>query len=194
MKKHVIGKLALAVIFAVSNSAMAANRSAAQARSDAGFVGEMNLEFGGDEIAQISFVDGSTQKIRTGQGVGLNGGGHFRPAGWDVDFSGTLGYKYVTTKATNADINIGRVTFKLLATYDPFDSWWVGAGPEWHMGTKYDGDGFTPNVKFQDSVGLTIRVGWRWVGLSYTNMEYKVQSTGRKVDASSIGLLVWWRG
>lgn len=152
-----------------------------------GFVFEGDLEYGGDDIATLEFVDGSSQDIKTGQGVTLALGGHYRAAGSPFSMRGTIGYKYVTTKASNADISIGRTVFELVGNYLFANDWWVAAGLTHHSGIKFDGDGFAPDIDFKDATGPTLEVGWRWIALSYTNLEYKGKYGG-EADASSVGL------
>jgi hypothetical protein len=163
--------------------------------SDFGFVGELDLEFGGDQVASVLYTNGSTQGVNAGQGGTLALGMHYRPARWDVDLSATLGYKYVTTAASNADINISRTVLQVLATYDPADSWWVGAGPVWHNGVKFDVGGLGRNLDLGNSTGFTLQAGWKWIGVTYTKMDYTEVTTGRgyKYDASAVGITLRWK-
>jgi hypothetical protein len=198
MKMQVSSLIAMLSLASWSGSALAADKgknSTLHAASDFGFVGEFDAEFGGDEVASVLFTNGSDQGVDAGQGVTLAIGMHYRPAGWDVDFSGTLGYKFVTTAASNADIGITRSVFQVLATYDPADSWWIAAGPVWHNGVKFDADGYGANIDFGSATGLTVQAGWKWIGLTYTNMEYTEIYRGREInyDASAIGLTLRWR-
>ena len=191
MNKRIIVAMSALVLGGVDVQASAADVSRGSS-GHFGFVGELDLEFGGDDIAEVQFTNGSTQTVKAGQGGTLAIGGHYRPANSDFDFSATVGYKFVTTAASNADIGVDRVVFKALVIYDPANSWWVAAGPVWHDGTKFHGDGFVSDIKFDDAVGFTAQAGWKWIGLTYTNMEYKFR--GIKVDGSSIGLSLTWRG
>lgn len=150
------------------------------------FLFEGDLEYGGDRVATVSFTDGSTQDVRAGQGVSLALGAHYRG---DSPFSvrGTVGYKYVTTAASNADISMSRVVFEVLGNYAWPNGWWTGVGLTHHTNIKFKGDGFGPDVDFDDATGPTVELGWRWFALSYTNMKYKSEFGG-DVDASSLGL------
>ncbi len=160
-----------------------------------GFAAALDAEFGGDDILKVKFTNGSTQTMHAGQGVGFNVGAHYRPENSKFDFLGTIGYKYVTTAANNADIHLDRVVFKLAAYYDLTDTWWVSAGPVWHTGVHLKGDGFTSDVNFSDAVGFNFSVGWRWIGIGYTNMSYEAERPFvGKVDASNFGIYLQWRG
>jgi hypothetical protein len=85
---------------------------------------------------------------------------------------------------------------QLLATYDPSDTWWVAAGPVWHNDVKFDADGFGQNIALGNATGVTLQVGWKWIGLTYTKMEYVEETTGYdiKFNADAVGLTLRWRG
>jgi hypothetical protein len=161
---------------------------AADRQEGFGFVMEADLEYGGDAIATVNFTDGSDQDIKAGQGVSVAMGAHYRSSA-ESPFSvrGTLGYKYTATAASNADINLGRVVFEVLGNYAWDNNWWVGAGVTRHSNIKLHGDGFGPNAAFDDATGPTVEVGWRWIALSYTQIEY-TDEFGSDWDASSLGL------
>jgi hypothetical protein len=156
-----------------------------------GFVGELVLEFGGDNVARVFFTNGGTQDVKAGQGGTLALGGHYRPATVPIDLVATLGYKFVTTAASNADIGITRVVIQAVGLYDPTGEWFVGGGPVLHTATKFDGGGLISDVNFDPSIGLTLQAGYKWIGLTGTFMTYK--AGGASVNASAIGLSVRWR-
>ncbi len=149
---------------------------------------ECDLEYGGDDIATVEFTDGSGQHVKTAQGVTAAIGGQYR-ASADSPFSvrGTVGYKYVTTAASNADIHIGRVVYELVGGYVWDSGWRLGAGITHHSNIKFDADGFGQDVRFDDATGPTVELGWRWIALSYTQLDY-TDEYGGNWDASSFGL------
>ena len=56
--------------------------------------------------------------MHAGQGISLGIGGYVRPSDRvRIQLSGVLGFKYVTTAADNADINLSRTVLKVNATY-----------------------------------------------------------------------------
>jgi hypothetical protein len=152
-----------------------------------GFAIEADLEYGGDDLATLEFTDGSSQDIKAGQGVTIALGGHYRAAESPFSVRGTVGYKYVTTQASNADISVGRTVFEVVGNYLWDSGWWIGGGITHHSSIKFDADGFGPDVKFDDATGPTVEVGWRWIALSYTKLDYK-DPFGGEWDASSVGL------
>lgn len=157
-----------------------------------GFVLEGVAEFGGDEVATVYFEDGDDQDVKTGQGVTAAVGGHYRTAGFSYwDFRATGGYKYVTTKADNADINISRLVWEVAADYVFPNKWWLGGGITHHSGIELDGDGYFEDVEFDDATGYTLEAGWSFIGVSYTGMDYKAY--GETVDASNFGVFLIWK-
>lgn len=151
-----------------------------------GVIFEADLEFGGDDLATVSFTDGSSQDIAAGQGLSVAMGAHYRGTS-PFSVRGTVGYKYVTTAATNADISLGRMVFEVAGNYLWPSDWWLGVGLTHHTGIEFNGDGFGPDVDFEDATGPTVELGWRWIALSYTKMEY-TDEFGGDWDASSLGL------
>ncbi|MES1195933.1 MAG: hypothetical protein ABUL58_03215, partial [Steroidobacter sp.] len=161
--------------------------------SGLGFVVSGAAEFGGDSVATVIYTDNSTQSVNAGQGVTVSVGGHYRFSSIPLDIMATVGYKYVTTKASNVNIYIGRVVPALQVSYWFTDSWWVGAGPTWHTNNEFHGGQVAntlnqdPNLKFDTALGATVQAGWKFVALTYTNIKYKDQSNF-KYDASNFGL------
>lgn len=181
--------LACAMLGALAGPAVAADDSGAKF----GFLVGADLEYGGDDIITVSFTDGSDQDIKTGQGATLSVGGYFKPqesSGFSA--RATVGYKFVTTAASNADIGIDRIVYELVGDYEWANGFWVGAGLVQHTGVKLDGDGFGPDVDFDDATGITAELGWRWIGLTYTKIDYE-DEFGGEWDADSVGLSFIWR-
>lgn len=195
MMKSLISAVAL---LALANSAFAASRSADNGYdngydngdtrdSHLGFVVQGNFEFGGDKIAQVFYTNGENQSVNAGQGVTLAVGGHYQFASPKLDISATLGYKYVTTKASNANIYVGRTVVEVLGSYSFTDSWWMGVGPVWHVNNSFHGDTYLQNRNFDKALGFTGKVGWKFVALSYTSINYNDQFKN-KYNASNVGV------
>jgi hypothetical protein len=158
-----------------------------------GFLVEGDIEYGGDDVVTVSFKDGSTQDIKAGQGATVAVGGYFKPEeSSPFSLRATVGYKFVTTAASNADIGIDRIVYELVGDYDWPTGWHVGAGLARHTNIKFDADGFGRNMSFDDATGVTAELGWKWISLSYTAIDYK-DELGRKWNAGSVGLAVAWR-
>ncbi len=158
-----------------------------------GFLMNLDLEYGGDDLVTLSFEDGDSQDIKAGQGIAFALGGWFRPSdSVPLEIQGALGYKFVTTAADNADIKITRTTLQLNAVYRFQNDWYVGAGLVRHMSPELDGDGWFEDIEFDDATGFTAEVGWKWIGLHLTSMDYSADGF-EDADAGNIGLRFTWR-
>ena len=74
------------------------------------FVLEGGFEFGGDEVLELLFTNGDTQKLTAGQGGTIAAGLQFHPASVPrLSIAGTIGYKFVTNASENANVGITRV-------------------------------------------------------------------------------------
>jgi hypothetical protein len=159
----------------------------------AGFLVQTDMEFGGDTVATVNFEDGDTQDVHAGQGLSFGIGAYLRPSEKvPVEIAGIVGYKFVTTAASNADINLSRTVWKLNATWWFEKGWFVTAGLTHHSSPTLDGDDFFEDVSFDDATGISAEVGWRWIALRYTNIDYSLPGF-EDTDASSIGLGFTWR-
>lgn len=163
-----------------------------QPQAHFGPVLEFDADFGGDNVARVFYVDGSTQDIKAGQGITPAAGLHYQLAAEPLDLAVMVGYKFVTTRASNVDVHIDRVEIKALGTYELPRHFWLDAGPVWHTGIKFHGGGYVPDFSFNDAIGVTAGFGWRWFGVAYTHIRYDSDITG-SLDASNVGLTVAWK-
>jgi hypothetical protein len=153
-----------------------------------GIVIEGGVEFGGDDVATIGFNDGSEQDITAGEGLTFGGGVFVRPdVSSPFELRGTVGYKFTRTQDSDADIEMKRTVWEVVATYALDSQFWVGGGVSHHSAIKFDADGFGPDLEFDDATGFTLEIGWAWLVLSYTGIEYTDEG-GTDYDASNFGV------
>ena len=188
----VIHAVALCLAVSVTSRAHAEWGEATGTPGHLGVVLDTAAEWGGDNLIDVVYRHGYTQHIRAGQGVTLGGGIHYRPVGFPVDFAATVGWKFVRTSDLDTDLGIDRAVIELTGTVPLGNHFWVTAGPVWHTSTKLNGDGFIPDVNFDDAVGGMVGFGWRWIGVRYTNIKYRGDFPG-SVDASSGGITFAWK-
>ena len=94
-----------------------------------GFLGQLDLDFGGDDVATLAFTNGESQNVKAGQGMAFGIGGWFRPVeSVPFELQGILGYKVVFTAADNADIKMTRTTLQLNGIYRFANDWYAGGG------------------------------------------------------------------
>jgi Outer membrane protein beta-barrel domain len=193
-------KLLLAALFALGALTLAAHARAGGKAADlgprGGLLAQVDADFGGDKVATVFFEDDSDQDITAGQGLALSVGGYFRPvANSRFELEGSVGYKYATTKATNADVHLSRTLLQLEGLYRWPNGFYVGAGLMHHLGPTIHGDGFFDDVEFDDASGLNVEIGWRWISVHYVDMSYSTDDGlfDDDVDASHVGLRFTWR-
>jgi hypothetical protein len=162
-----------------------------------GFLAQVDLDFGGDEVATVYFEDDDSQDLTAGQGVSLSVGGYFRPiASSPFEIEASIGYKYATTQAENADINVSRTLLQLEGLYRWPNGFFVGAGLMHHVSPQLEGDGFFDDVRFDDATGLNLEIGWRWISVHYTDIGYSnefLDFIGEEIDASHVGIRFTYR-
>jgi hypothetical protein len=188
MKKFVHAALLAAVALSATTLA-----HAEETARRGGFLAQLDLDFGGDDLATLSFTNGESQNVKAGQGVAFGFGGYFRPVeSVPFELQGILGYKVVFTAADNADIKVTRATLQFNGIYRFANDWYIGAGYAQHMSPELDGDGFFEDIEFDDATGFNAEIGWKWIGLHYTSMDYS--SAGYEdVDASHVGIRFTYR-
>lgn len=156
-----------------------------------GWVFDGTLEMGGDMLLELTFTDGSKQKIYTGQGGTISFGAEARPSGMpNLGIRGLAGFKFTSTAADDANIMFTRIPIEVVASYYLPRDVRIGAGLAYHTAVKFNGDGFVSDVNFDPAAGATVELGWKWAALTYTAMEY--QANGGSIDASAIGLSFSW--
>lgn len=146
------------------------------------------LEFGGDEVAKVFFTNGGDQSVNAGQGGAAHIGLEYAFDGFEnLRLRSTIGYKYVTTAAENANITLTRIPIHATLNYVVKDNGLrLSAGIASHRNIKFNGDGFLPTFEFLPSTGPIFEVAYAWIGVSYTSMKYTGASYS--YDASCIGV------
>lgn len=144
------------------------------------------LEMGGDKVAQVYFTNGEDQSVNAGQGGSLL-------AALDYSLSknfglrAVVGYKYVTTAATNANITLTRFPIRLSGVVHFNPQWWASAGYATQQRIVFKGDGFLDNIKLSTSGGPHVELGYKQFFLSYTGMKYE-DNRNVVYNASCFGL------
>jgi hypothetical protein len=155
-----------------------------------GFLVGAALEFGGDDIAEVYFTDGSTQKMNAGQGGTLFAGGQVRLTKSEKLFlRGSVGIKYLTTKADNVHVRLTRIPLQLSLNYMPVKKVRLAAGIVSHQAINLKFDGIGEDAKFKSSPGVQLEAGYGLFALSYTIMKYK-DDNDQSFNANAIGLTI----
>ena len=158
--------------------------------SNAKFLIEGGIEYGGDEILKVYFINGGDQTMKAGQGGFISVGGEFQsPKMPSLLLRTTIGIKYNTTAADNANIRLTRIPINVVGYWKATKDVRLGIGATSHQNVKFKGDGFVDDIDFTSSIGPRFEVGYKWCALTYTSTKYKNQA-GKAVSASSLGLSV----
>lgn len=148
------------------------------------------LEFGGDNLAEVYFTDGSVQKMNAGQGGTVFAGGQLRLTKSEKLFlRGSVGFKYLTTKADNANIRLTRIPLQLSINYMPVKKWRFATGIVSHQAINLKFDGLGQDEKFTSAPGIQFEAGYGLFALSYTLLKYK-DANNASYSANAIGVTI----
>lgn len=148
------------------------------------------LEFGGDNLSDIYFTDGSKQTMNAGQGGTLFAGGQLRLTKSEKLFlRGSVGIKYLTTKADNAHIRLTRFPIQASLNYMPVKKFRLATGIVTHQAINLKFDGLGQDERFTSVPGLLFEAGYGAFALSYTAMTYK-NANNESYRANAIGITI----
>jgi len=154
------------------------------------FLIEGGAEYGGDEILKIFFDNGEDQSMKAGQGLYLAVGGQLEfLKAKNFMLRASVGIKYTTTAASNANINLTRIPINLMPYWKIKNDFRFGIGITTHQSIKLKGDGLVSDTSFKSSIGPKIEFGYKWVALTYTAINYKTDTID-DFSASSLGLAI----
>ena len=190
--KHLVAAGLLAVM-AVAAQVQAQDHTPADLGPRVGFLAQVDLDYGGDDVATVYFEDDDSQNVKAGQGMAISVGAYFRPiANSTFEIDASVGYKFSTTAASNADIGVERTMLQLGVSHRWPNGFYLGGGLVRNMSPTVDGDGFFEDIDFDDAQGFNLEIGWRWVALHYTDMTYE-SDLYEDVDASHFGVRFTYR-
>ena len=146
------------------------------------------IEFGGDDVIEVLFTTGETQSIRAGQGGFVEVGGQFQFSGLEkLLIRASVRFKYTTTAAENANIRFTRIPLVLAGHWMLNKDFRIGVGLAAHQSIRLKGNGFLDDTDFEGTIGPKFEIGYRWIGLTYTLMNY-VDEFDNEYNANSIGV------
>lgn len=151
---------------------------------------DATFEYGGDPVVEVTFTDGSSQKITAGQGGTFSFGADFRPTP-NFGVRALAGWKFATSAADNVTLMFTRFPVEAVASWYFTPDVRLGVGGTYHAAIKFDGDGLGPNLAFDPAVGATVELGWKAIALTYTNMNY-TDEPGAQYNASNVGVSLNW--
>jgi hypothetical protein len=173
---------------------------AAPARAQGNVRGIIRLggDFGGDQVLQFKYSNGTTPSVTAGGGMLLSGGAALELLGsaeQALDLQGMVGVKYRTIPpASNQNATWARFPVEGLLMYRAPFGMRIGGGAAVHLGNVLEATGATANnrVEFKPTPGYVTQAEYgrgHWsFDLRYTMMKYEVSSGGAgTVNANSLG-------
>lgn len=157
------------------------------------------LEFGGDKLVDVSYVDGSTSSIEAGRGLMLGGGLDFNCTEGNTTFcsQATVAIKWTSTRqAKNGIVDWYRYPIELVGYYKnnqiPVK---IGGGISYHVGNELKGshDASFLSTNFNNSVGLIILGDYSLpdnlsLGVRLTFINYKTDQFNETANGNSLGV------
>ncbi len=196
-------RLALcAIVLAWTGNAVAADGHSGTMMSGGGSGGlrpvlELGLYFGGDDLATVQFVSGTTETIETGGLLDISFG-FVKPMAPERELQVTLGYRFDSIDAINGSVDWSR--WVLEGKYFFLDGRSrFGAGLTYHMSPDLEINlaGFLPAVvSFDNALGLVgewdyLFLNNSYLGVKYTLIDYEVG--GVSANGNSLGIVYGFR-
>jgi len=148
------------------------------------------LEFGGDDVAKVLFTNGETQPVKAGQGVSISAGAQIQfPNVEKFLLRASVGYKYVTTQASNVNITLTRVPIQLTANLMVINKLRLSAGLVTHANVKFNSGGLGDDMTYKSNVGPVFEIAYGGVGISFTALKYK-DTANKSYSANSFGFTI----
>ena len=146
---------------------------------------------GGDKLVTVTFTNGDTESIRANEGLYVGGGISVLNDDKDIQFVGTVNYKYQSVSADNGDITWTRIPIDTLLFYR-WQKVRVGGGLTFQLSPKLKGSGAAGNINtnVDNAVGLLLQADYLLgkvnIGLRGTLVDFK--SGGATAKGNGVGI------
>ncbi|HEY1991065.1 MAG TPA: hypothetical protein VGH71_01295 [Gammaproteobacteria bacterium] len=154
------------------------------------FTVDMGVLFGGDKLAERTYVLGGTDSVYAGKALFADLGvlHDFTDSDWAL--KGTVGVQSGFSAGFGSDITFTRYPVDLVVLYTQGNQH-VGGGLTYHANPKLNGNGHVPDLVFKDAVGAVLEYQYRIFGVRYTNIRYRIDGPCRgrcSFDGSTLGV------
>lgn len=161
----------------------------------ADFAMQLGIDVGGETLATAVYTDGEESDVKAGQLFHL-AAGLVHPIGDQLEFQGTVGWKFDSASARNGEISFDRYPIEALL-FARSDRFRFGGGPTIHLNPTLDSDGAASSlgtVEFDNAVGFVAQIDMFVqrtlnLGLRTTFISYDTSVGGVSVEGNSIGLV-----
>ncbi|MFV2061436.1 MAG: hypothetical protein ACC653_12190 [Gammaproteobacteria bacterium] len=154
---------------------------------------EAGMHTGGDEISVLntngnpdSFKAGELMTMAIGPQIALSTTSNIRMMfGWKFNAMHSM-------NSSSDNIKFTRYPIDVMYFYQT-KKWNFGAGLSYHLNPEVSG--VLTNLKYDDALGYSVEIDYRFMGSfymggRYTTIDYKQETTGAKIDGSSIGFVM----
>jgi hypothetical protein len=148
-------------------------------------------DFGGEKIITVTFTNGDTQSIHANQGLYVGGGVSVLNDEKNLEFLGTVNFKYAGISAENGDVTWTRFPIDLLLFYRA-EKFRLGGGLTYVAGPKLKVSGIPGGgtVNVDDAIGLLVQADYLMgrvaVGVRGTFVQYK--AGGQTASGNGAGI------
>jgi opacity protein-like surface antigen len=170
MKKTVI---AIAAMLASLGAAQAQTATPQAANAPVRFLVGLGATFGGDNLAEAVYTNGSHQQIKAGSGVVFTTGIDYRLSP-EFSVQGTLNFHVDDTSASNGSIKFQRFPVELLAYFHPNAQWRVGGGVRYVNSPKLSSSGAAAgiNLTFDNTTSAVVEAEYFWTERASIKMRF----------------------
>ena len=162
----------------------------------------VSYEYGGDNLMNVNYTDGSSESIKGGEGFQLHFGTVATLNEAESLFATlTLGWKYVSLPdAENGDASLARYPLEGIFYYRD-GKHRFGAGVTKHMNISYSTSGILSGygTDLESKVGTILAYGYSFeeddqmsLGIKYTDLTYTATDYNVDIDAGSLGIFWHW--
>jgi hypothetical protein len=149
------------------------------------------FDTGGDNLISVPFTNGETASIKANELFYIGAGASVVNDEKNIEFLGTVNYKFAAISASNGDVDWTSVPLNALLFYR-MQNFRVGAGLVYVMNPKLSGSGVASgvNVNFDDALGFLVQadylLGKVAIGVRGTFVDYK--AGGRTFKGDGVGI------
>jgi hypothetical protein len=146
---------------------------------------------GGDKLVTVTFTNGDSESIRANEGLYVGGGISVLNDDKNIEFVGTVNYKYQSVSADNGDVTWTRIPIDTLVFYR-MQSFRFGGGLTFQLSPKLKGSGAASNINtnVDNAVGLLLQADYLLgkvnIGVRGTLVDFK--SGGATAKGNGVGI------
>ena len=150
---------------------------------------------GGEKLVTVTYVNGSTQTVKSGGLLHMFGGLEYDAAAFAIQAN--VGYHVDDTSATNGSVKFARMPLELLAFWKASDTWRLGGGVRKAGSAKISSSGAASNVgsaTLDSKAGLVLQGEYTYWGdrgsvyLRYVSETYSVNRVDISGNHLGLGL------